>query len=180
MARKPQMTISPEALPATTGDVAHTIAAIESSWTPSAEQRRAKAKLTVALRDDPLLVPSNLSAPTAASIVGVGAVESWWSDPRFRKWFLDNYESAAKAEFLFDEWLTEVGARMANMQTKDLLTAGKLLSELARKMPEKGSGRERILDAGIGSMAPDRLRQFIVESASAIGLRLTEAEEGNK
>jgi hypothetical protein len=169
------MTLSPETLPTTTGEVAHTIAAIESSWTPSAEQRRAKAKLTVALRDDSLLTPANLSGPAAASIVGVSAVESWWSDPRFRKWFLDNYESAAKAEFLFDEWLNEIGARMTNMSDKDLLTAGKLLSELARKMPDKNM-RERVLDAGIGAMAPDRLRQFIVDSAQAIGLRLIESE----
>jgi hypothetical protein len=105
----------------------------------------------------------------------VSAVESWWSDPRFRKWFLDNYESAAKAEFLFDEWLNEIGARMTNMSDKDLLTAGKLLSELARKMPDKNM-RERVLDAGIGAMAPDRLRQFIVDSAQAIGLRLIESE----
>lgn len=180
MARKPQHSLPPE-LPTSTPDVAATareVATLESTWTPTRDQRRAKAKLTVALRDDPLLVSTSLTGPTAASITGVSGVETWWLDRKFRSWFLDNYEAAAKAEFLFDQWLEEVAHRLSGMADKDLLVAGKLLAELARKMPDKFQ-KEKILDAGIASLQGDGLREFIRTNAAAIGLRLVDdANEG--
>lgn len=171
MARRPQLTIdlSPDEIREVRTEA---VAKNNAAWVPSREMRRAKANFVVALRDDPLLVAQNVSAHAAASISGVAGVERWWTEvPQFRPWFLDRYESESRAEYLFSAFLDEIEGRMGAMSDKDLMSAGKLLAEIARKMPEKHS-RERVLDAGIGQMSDEARRRFILEGAAALGLDL--------
>lgn len=149
---------------------------------PTQKQREIKARLIAAMRDDPLVVPETIGASEAARITRCAEIRTWWKDEEFRNWIVDRNESFAKAELLFDTVLDEMARRLPTMEDKHLIAAGKLLAEVARKMPDKWARGQAdgTTDKMIAKMDGDTLRRFIETTSKAVGMSLGPSENATK
>jgi len=130
-----------------------------SCYSPTDAQRWVKARLVAEMRDDPLLDPKALSVDRLSRILGEPKLVDWMRDPEFRSWFLSNKHSAAKVEFLYDQWLDQVANRLSTMNDKDLINAGKLLAEIAYKMPR--ATKAVAIDVGLSNKSDEELAMII-------------------
>jgi hypothetical protein len=143
------------------------------AFVPSDEQRRLRARLWTELRNDPLVVPATIGPSRIATITGENRVHAWWADKAFRSWICNRDAALERAELLVDLWLDGMVARLAQMSDKDYVQAGKLLMEVARKMPDRS--RPDVAPVQFANKSPEELREFLQTAAAACGLQLVAA-----
>lgn len=143
------------------------------SFEPTDEQRRMRARLWTELRNDPLVVPAAIGPTRIESITGDHRIHAWWKDRSFRSWIVNRDAALERAELLVDLWLDGMLARMPGMSDKDYVQAGKLLMEVARKLPDRS--RPDAAPAQFANKSPEELREFLQTAAAACGLQLVAA-----
>jgi hypothetical protein len=91
--------------------------------------------------------------------------QAWWSDPQFKDWFLNRQDHVERVDYLYELFLDQAEKKLVDpeIQTKDLINMGKLLAELARKMPDKYT-KVKMLDAGLADMSDAELKKIIDQS----------------
>lgn len=160
---------------------AHVSSAVEvirsgstGGFEPSDEQRRMRARLWTELRNDPLIVPAAIGPSRIEAITGEHRVQTWWADKQFRSWVLNRDAALERAEYLVDLWLDIMAARLPMMADKDIVNAGKLLLEVARKMPDRSPKQDNV-PAEFSKKSPDELRTYIQQAAEACGMKVVDA-----
>lgn len=143
------------------------------AFLPSDEQRRLRARLWTELRNDPLVVPAAIGPTRIESITGDHRIHQWSSDRPFRNWVLNRDAALERAEYLVDLWLDGMAERLPAMENKDFVQAGKLLMEVARKLPDRS--RPDTAPAEFSKKSPEELRAFLEQAAGACGLQLVAA-----
>lgn len=139
---------------------------------PSAGMVGAKETLWAMVHADPTLVPDRMSNEQLALVVGDRRMRGWLRKDGFREWLLNRYEHRSFAGAAYDRWIRLVYERMPTMGDKDLIALGKLLAEVAQKMPERWV-KEKILDGDIAKMDESRLMETMLAAARSYGWQVT-------
>jgi hypothetical protein len=139
---------------------------------PTAGMVEAKATMWQIFGSDPTLVPERITQTQAQLILGDKRMKRWCKIPGFWAWFLNKYEHAALADALYDRWIRMAFDRLPDMQDKDFIQLGKLLAEVAKKMPERWM-KERVLDADVARMDDSRLMDLVLTTAKNLGWQVT-------
>lgn len=138
-------------------------------YEPTPGMRRVKAQFWVQMREDPSVDPQQLSPADIQRRVDAPSLDRWWRDPLFRSWFLNKQEWVAGAEMAFELWLDQLTGRLMSglMSDKDLVAAGKLLSEVADKLPRTPSAASK--QDPVGQLTPAQAKQKFHELATSLG-----------
>lgn len=133
----------------------------ESAFRPSESLRKARAKLLIELRRDPLLEPANVPAARLASLCGVPerTLRDWMRDHDRCAYLLAKYAVEEKAIYLLDLTLDNLGDRLNNvteMSDKDLIAAAKLLSEIVARHEDASAP-----ETDFSKLPPEQLRAII-------------------
>ena len=95
-------------------------------------------------------------------------IKGWLKQPGFRDYIRDAYDHAAMATATYEGWVREASNRMPGMGDKEFIALGKLLAEIADKMPKRWV-KEKVLDADVAKMSEDQLLDFVVDRITAMG-----------
>jgi len=134
---------------------------------PTPEQRKLKAEFWLAYSDGPKGDVSKLTASAVVSITDSSAVESWWSDPDFKSWFLKEKSFEYQVEYLAGEALEIIHEIMISAdKAGDRLSAAKLAVEMAGKLKPK-TDKTVFADQAIASMNQAELGAFIARLSPA-------------
>jgi hypothetical protein len=137
-------------------------------FSASDAQLRAKATFWVKHREDPLVSPDRLTTAEVARMSGAPQLTKWWTQEDFRGWFLSQDTWRAELAYAFEMWVSQAAARMSQtdlMPTKEFIGLGKLLAELAGRMPRTGPTSETPLK----QLTEGEARQQFDAAAKALG-----------
>lgn len=146
-------------------------AAQDLIYRPSNPQRLVKARFWTQYRDDMTVEPDKITAAQVMQIVDEPKVASWWKEPGFRSWFVNDNEHVERAEYVYGLWMDRIEARLEAegcYDLKELTQIGKLLAEIAGKTPDR-SKKTKFLDAGIDGMSRDQLIKLIKSAVPQLG-----------
>jgi hypothetical protein len=136
---------------------------------PTQAQLRAKAGFWTAYQADPSIAVENLSIHDVVLLVDSPNLKQWWSDSRFRAWFLNKDEWRSQLEYAFLAWLDGAAKRLqGGMTDKDFISLGKLLAELASKIPRVGDAKPSRSEEW-AKLPPAELRRKFHEVAMQLG-----------
>lgn len=138
------------------------LAVNELTYLPSPEQRKAKSGFWARFHENPLCDAQDITLAMALKVGGDGRVSRWWSEPGFRDWFRNADEFRQRLEYLVNLSLDTLEHVLVDpkAQGSAKVNAAKLLMEVARKMPPKGT-TERYLDEKIAEMDRKQLEEYI-------------------
>lgn len=148
------------------------------SFTPSADQRRARAAYWASAASEGQGGYSGHSASpdlaAALRFAGDKRVAEWWDTPGFPEWFGNSTDFAQRVEYLAQLALDEIehilagtGANSLVVKPTDRLAAAKMVLELGRKFPNSQASGQ-YLDAKIAEMSRAQLEEYIARSSALL------------
>lgn len=153
----------------------------EVLFTPSKTQRRAKACFWVAWQDNPSVDIELITAQEAVHLSNSPAVNSWWSSPGFKEWFLNRDEHRQRLEYLYDLALDAAEEILLSTDPKTQsarVNVIKAVAELGSKFP-KGqniSGEVQNWLSAIGKMDSLQLKALFEKQGAKAGLFLEKTD----
>ncbi len=151
-------------------------------WEPTSGQKKAKARLLVALEDNPVASLEQLTCEQASRL-GKYDFRTYWSQPGFRNWLTNATEFRQRVEHLAnkaldaaEEILDSDDPRMAGAKVSVIAK----VTELAAKLPKQNDSR--MLDAVVANMGKKELEQFIRDNLEKTQLPIADFTdiEGDK
>lgn len=134
-------------------------------YRPTEGQRKAKARLLIALEDNPVTTLDSITAEEASRLAKYDCTK-FWSTPGFKEWLTGVNEFRERVEYLAylsldaaEEILLSDDPRMAGAKVSMI---GKV-TELASKLPSKSS-QDRYADEFIQNMNRKELEQFLKQN----------------
>jgi hypothetical protein len=144
--------------------------AVGASFSPSADQRKIKARFWTLMQSAPFGTrPEKMGPEEIIRKVRAPALANWWKVPGFKDWFLNHTEHQERLEYLFDLALNAAEDILCNTDPKAQsarVNMVKTIAELARKMPTKQ--QTVVLDREVANMSEDQLREFIARAKTQI------------
>lgn len=135
----------------------------ELTYLPSVEQRKTKSAFWAKFNDNPLCEPQDVTTSVVLRIVQDERITKWWAQDGFKEWFRNIDEFRQRMEYLshlvldtFEEILIDPRANPSSR-----VAAGKIILEVARKMPAKGAAEDQFLDQKIQQMDRKQLEEFV-------------------
>lgn len=135
----------------------------ELTYLPSPEQRKVKSAFWARFNDNPLCEPQDVTTSIILRIVQDERITKWWPQEGFKEWFRNADEFRQRMEYLshlvldtFEEILIDPRANPSSR-----VAAGKIILEVARKMPTKGGTEDQFLDQKIQQMDRKQLEEFV-------------------
>lgn len=133
------------------------------TFRPSDAQRMVRASFMQRWRETPTGDLSGVTAMTAVQLTGDKRIQSWWSRPLFRDWFLGQDEYINTARLLAEKAQGILVALLDDELTPPMLRA-KLALEVIKNydaMQRTVQTTQKFLDADIQNADPEQLRQLI-------------------
>lgn len=131
-------------------------------FSPSIPQRKLKAAFWTRYGQNPMATVSTMTGDLASRISGSSSVKSWWEQPGFKEWFLNEDEFRQKLEYLASLALDTIEEVLldpeANANAKSSMS--KLVLEAASKMPSKWQNT-KYMDEQVQKMDEAQLEAFI-------------------
>jgi hypothetical protein len=149
--------------------VLHKVADL-TDFTPTDEQKRAKAEFWSRASSGEAEVPSEISLALALRLGAPTATSKWWSIPGFQDWFTNRNEFKENLEFLANIAVDQLGLiiRDSKANPSARVAAVKLILEAARKMPSKSTDSEQYLDQKVAEMDRKELEDYIQRQMTRI------------
>jgi hypothetical protein len=142
------------------------------SFVPTDAQKRAKAKLRIALTDS-LMEPGQLTPQRAADLIDNTSILTWNKQSGFFQWLTDTGEQRTRIEYLFELALDAAEQLLRNTDPKAQgarLNAIKVVSELASKFPRQKDAAEDTKQ--LEQMDRKQLEQFLQSQGVVLERRL--------
>ena len=138
-------------------------------YNPTPAQRKAKARLLIALEDNPVVSLDNLTAEQASNLSKYDC-SKYWSTPGFREWLTGVNEFRERVEYL--AYLSLDAAEEILLSDDPKLAGAKVstiskITELAAKLPNKNS-HDSYTDEFIQNMNRRQLEQFLQENMNQL------------
>lgn len=151
------------------------MAPTDLGWVPTVKQQKVKSNFWARYREDPVIQPDKLTAAEVTQLCGTD-VSKWWSDPGFRAWFINADSWRHQLEFLADSFLEKAMYRLLSdeLSDKDFINLGKLISEMAGRMPTKGPGTVGEKEK---QLTPEQAQKLFHEAALSQGYELPEKKK---
>lgn len=138
------------------------------------ERYLARARVQVALRDNPHLNPHALTLEQLVELGRDARIAKWvQTDPAVAMWLTNPALPTERVEATFSTLLDTIAIRVPTMSDKDLLAALKLLGELGDKFPARYK-EVKVVDAEIARMTTEEHGKLILEAARSMGYDVTE------
>lgn len=139
-------------------------------FSPTKSQRALKARFwTIISGSISGINPHKMTTMEIAKTVRDNRVMNWWPTPGFKDWFMNNTEHVERLEYLFDLALTAAEEVLLNPDPKASnakVNMVKIISELAKKMPTKGS--EKFQDEQISKMSKEQLESYLAQHGVSV------------
>lgn len=139
----------------------------EIMFKPTDEQKRVKANLHVALRENPLIDPKNVSLQQAINVTGEEIIRNWWHNQttgtQFRKWLVDGRTIDVNLEKLFYD-LTEGLTCICTEQDPKSFSAKVALLKTLAELTGRGAVSKReikVLDNELKGKSKEQLRDML-------------------
>lgn len=146
-------------------------------YKPTTGQRKAKARLLIALEDNPTASLDTLTVEQASSLAKYDC-SKFWSTPGFKQWLTGTNEFRERVEYLAylsldaaEEILLSDDPRMAGAKVSTIAK----VTELASKLPGKAGG-DRYADEFIQNMNRRELEQFLSKNIEKLPAKAQDAE----
>jgi hypothetical protein len=134
----------------------------------------ARARIQVALRDNPHLNPNALTASQLAELGRNPQIVKWIAErPELALWLANPALPTERIEATFSTILDTLAIRIPLMSDKDLLAALKLMGELGDKFPSRYK-EVKVVDAEIARMSTEEHGKLILEAARSMGYDLVQ------
>jgi hypothetical protein len=138
-------------------------------YKPTTGQRKAKARLMIALEDNPVVSLDSLTAEQATQLSKYDC-SKFWSTPGFKAWLTGTNEFRERVEYLAylsldaaEEILLSDDPRMAGAKVSTIAK----VTELAAKLPNKRGG-DKYADEFIQNMNRRELEQFLKKNTDQL------------
>lgn len=143
------------------------------AFMPTAGMVQAKSLFWSIVAHDPSLLPDRMTREQVLLILGDPRLKNWYkrSGAAFHAWLLNKHEHETLAVAAYDRWIRMVPDRMRDMQDKDFIQLGKLLAEVARRMPERWM-KEKLVDGDVAKMDDNRLMDLLLTTAKNLGWKV--------
>ena len=141
--------------------VAPAVQALEALYQPSDAERRLKASFFAALEDNPVCDRKGVTAAAVELLTNDSGIHRLWGRPRFKEWFTNTSEFAAKCDYVLDQLLDSFEAIALSDDPKSYgakVSAAKLLADLRGHTSKVA--KTRVLDGEIPT-DPDKLLEYI-------------------
>lgn len=146
-------------------------------YKPTPGQRKAKARLLIALEDNPVVSLDNITMDQASRLAKYDC-SRYWSNPGFKEWLTGTNEFRERVEYLAylsldaaEEILLSDDPRMAGAKVSTIAK----VTELASKLPNK-AGKDRYADEFIQNMNRRELEQFLSKNIDKLPAKAQDAE----
>lgn len=137
----------------------------------------ARARIQVALRDNPHLNPNALTAVQLAELGRNPQIVKWVMEkPELAMWLSSVALPTERIEATFSTILDTLAIRIPMMSDKDLIASLKILGELGDKFPSRYK-EVKVVDAEIARMTTEEHGKLILEAARSMGYDLTERKQ---
>lgn len=144
----------------------------DMGFIPTIGMVEVKAMFWSIVAHDASLLPDRIDGEQLQLLLGDRRIKGYLKRADFLPWLRNKHTHAAKADALYDKWLGIVEGRMRDMSDKDIIALGKLLAEVAKKMPERWM-KEKLVDADVAKMDDQRLIETILTTARNLGWTVT-------
>lgn len=138
-------------------------------WTPTPGQRKAKARIMVALEENPVLSIDSLTCAQATEL-GKYSFGNVWNEPGFRQWLTGSREFKERVEYLTHLALDKAEDLLMNDSEKlagaQVSLIGKV-AELANKMPSRNNTDNDPTEQ-FSKMSKEQLMSWLAEQAKQL------------
>lgn len=140
----------------------------DMGFVPTIGMVEVKAMFWSIVAHEASILPDRIDGEQLQLLLGDRRIKGYLKRPDFLPWLKNRHTHIARADALYDKWLGLMEGRMRDMSDKDLIAAGKLLAEVAKKMPERWM-KEKLVDGDVAKMDDQRLMETILTTARNLG-----------
>lgn len=144
----------------------------EELFKPVDPMIRAKSQFWTRFSENPVSDVQSINMAVVSTFVSDSRLEKWWNIPGFQDWFLNQLEWRELLETTAYKSLRKLDEIISLPSEPKVVSAQvqaiKLLFEAGRKMPPKNPPKTEFLDASIGEMKLDQLKEFFRKNSAIL------------
>lgn len=140
-----------------TGEILESV--VDDIFTPTKRQREVKAQFWTSWKMGPTKGDPSMTAIIHET--GCNAIETWWKNPAFQRWFLNERDTMQRLEYLFDLGIDVLEEVITSAEkASDRLKGIEMIAKLTQKLG-KPEAEVKYLDGDVQGMDEKQLEEYI-------------------